>query len=44
MSGQRRVVVTGIGLVSPLGANLEDSWTRLIEGRSGIGAIDRFDV
>jgi 3-oxoacyl-[acyl-carrier-protein] synthase II len=40
----RRVVVTGLGLVSPLGDGVEASWARLIEGRSGIRAIDRFDV
>ena len=39
-----RVVVTGMGLVTPLGCGLETPWKRLIESQSGIGAIQRFDV
>lgn len=39
----RRVVVTGVGVVSPLGLDVESTWRALIEGRSGIGPITRFD-
>lgn len=41
---QRRVVVTGLGLVSPLGLDVESSWQGILAGRSGIGPIDTFDV
>ena len=39
---QRRVVVTGVGLVSPLGTGVEKNWEALITGRSGIRRISRF--
>lgn len=39
----RRVVITGIGLVTPLAGNREASWSRLIEGKSGAARIDLFD-
>ena len=40
----RRVVVTGVGLISPLGIGNAENWTALVEGRSGIGPITRFDA
>jgi 3-oxoacyl-[acyl-carrier-protein] synthase II len=40
----RRVVVTGLGLVSPLAASVEQTWTRLVAGESGAGPITRFDA
>lgn len=40
----KRVVVTGLGLVSPLGCGVDATWERLVAGRSGIGAIQSFDV
>ena len=40
----RRVVVTGLGLVTPLASGVRPSWERLINAKSGIGAIQSFDV
>ena len=41
---QRRVVVTGLGMITPLGASVEKTWTGLKAGKSGIGRITRFDA
>ncbi|HEY8243814.1 MAG TPA: beta-ketoacyl-ACP synthase II [Casimicrobiaceae bacterium] len=40
----RRVVVTGLGIVSPVGIGLDASWSAILAGRSGIGPITRFDA
>jgi 3-oxoacyl-[acyl-carrier-protein] synthase II len=41
---RRRVVVTGLGIVSPVGTGVAQAWNNLIEGRSGISKITRFDA
>ena len=43
MSEQRRVVVTGLGIVSPLGNDLDSTWSNIIRGKSGAGRITKFD-
>ena len=43
MSEQRRVVVTGLGIVSPLGNDLDSTWSNIISGKSGAGRITKFD-
>ena len=40
----RRVVVTGLGMVSPLACGVEETWSRLLAGQSGAGPITRFDA
>jgi 3-oxoacyl-[acyl-carrier-protein] synthase II len=43
-SRERRVVVTGLGCVSPVGNSIADAWAALIEGKSGIATITKFDA
>lgn len=40
----RRIVVTGMGMVSPLGLTVEDSWQNILAGNSGIAPVEAFDV
>lgn len=42
--GRPRVVITGMGMISPLGNTLDDSWDSLLSGRSGVGPITQFDA
>ncbi len=44
LNGRRRVVVTGLGALTPLGNDVETTWTNLISGRSGAGPITQFDA
>jgi 3-oxoacyl-[acyl-carrier-protein] synthase II len=44
MKNGRRVVITGVGALTPLGIGVKESWEGLCEGRSGIGRITRFDA
>ncbi len=41
---KRRVVITGLGIISPLGIGVKENWQSLIEGKSGIGPITKFDA
>jgi len=43
MKNGRRVVITGVGALTPLGLSVKETWDALCEGRSGIGRITRFD-
>jgi len=43
-NGRRRVVVTGLGMVTPLGNDVEATWSNLIAGESGAGKIEQFDA
>src|SRR5512133_2989900 len=41
---RKRVLVTGLGCVSPLGLNVQETWSALLEGKSGAGPITHFDA
>lgn len=41
---RRRVVITGVGMVTPLGGNVEQSWAKVCQGHSGVGPVSRFDA
>ena len=41
---RRRVVVTGLGCISPVGSTVADAWSNILAGRSGIGLISKFDA
>ena len=40
---KRRVVITGLGIVSPVGSDIDSAWDNIVNGRSGVGRITRFD-
>src|SRR5690606_22484741 len=42
-SVKRRVVITGLGIVSPVGSDIDSAWDNIVNGRSGVGRITRFD-
>jgi 3-oxoacyl-[acyl-carrier-protein] synthase II len=44
MMSQRRVVITGLGIVSPVGNGIQQAWENLLKGASGVGPITRFDA
>ena len=44
MMKSRRVVITGLGIVSPVGSSLDLAWSNILAGRSGIGPITKYDV
>lgn len=44
MYNQRRVVITGMGIISPIGIGLQEAWQAAVEGKSGVGPITHFDA
>ena len=44
MNNRRRVVITGVGAVTPLGNSIEETWQAVKEGKSGVGPLTRLDV
>ena len=44
MNGKKRVVVTGLGAITPIGTGKDNFWSALIAGKNGIGKITRFDA
>lgn len=41
---KKRIVVTGMGMLTPLGLNVEDTWKAIVAGKSGVGSIEHFDA
>ncbi|MGF5867473.1 beta-ketoacyl synthase N-terminal-like domain-containing protein, partial [Klebsiella pneumoniae] len=41
---RRRVVITGLGIISPVGNSVSEAWTSLTQGKSGISTITRFET
>ena len=44
MSEKKRVVVTGMGLITPIGIGVDGTWSAALNGKSGIGPITHFDA
>ena len=41
---EKRVVITGMGTVNPLGKSIDETWHNLINGKSGVSRVNKFDV
>ncbi|MCK5011777.1 MAG: beta-ketoacyl-[acyl-carrier-protein] synthase II, partial [Deltaproteobacteria bacterium] len=41
---EKRVVVTGMGIISPIGIGVDENWEAICQGKSGIGPITKFDT
>ena len=44
MTTMKKAVITGLGIVSPLGNSVDEFWAGIKSGKSGVSAIDRFDI